>query len=415
MKKMITLLLACIFAAATIKAQVPQKINYQGIARTNGGAALRDKALGIRLSILQGSANGAAQYVETHSVTTNAYGLYNVAIGGGTAVSGTMAGVTWGNGDKFIKVEMDANGGSNYTASATSQLLSVPYALFSASGLPGPQGPAGPQGPVGPQGLQGLPGTGTVNTIQGDAAIGVTNPSGPTVGLALNNNSINTIKLAQSGAAIGQVIKWNGGQWGPANESPGSWTVAGNNIYNNNTGNVGIGTSQPTDKLHVAGDFRVVGNASISGTVFSDATNTNFITTASLTSINGNPINISSANFLGNITVNNGKGIVYNAANSTSLKVFTFTTATFGAVLPGFGLSAEGSIAFNGGFTGTPSVFVGDIETTSGVAGELYRVQLQLYGCSTTGGITTCRARLLNTSPNPVSYNITWNCMAIGN
>jgi hypothetical protein len=117
----------------------------------------------------------------------------------------------------------------------------------------------------------------------------------------------------------------------------------------------------------------------------------------------------------GTLTVNNGKGVAYNGNSGTNLRIYQFTTATFGAVLPGFGLSAEGSIIFNGGFTGVPRVFVGDIDVTGGTTGELYRVQLQLYGCSTTSGTTTCKARLLNTSPNPVNYTITWNCMAIGN
>jgi hypothetical protein len=122
----------------------------------------------------------------------------------------------------------------------------------------------------------------------------------------------------------------------------------------------------------------------------------------------------SNASIDGSLTVNNGRGVAYNSTSATNLKIYPFTTFPFGAVLPGFGLSAEGSIAFNGGFTGTPRVFVGDIDATGGTVGELYRVQLQLYGCSTTAGTTTCKARLLNTSPNPVNYNITWNCVAIG-
>ena len=117
----------------------------------------------------------------------------------------------------------------------------------------------------------------------------------------------------------------------------------------------------------------------------------------------------------GSLTVNNGKGVAYNSTSATNLKIYPFTTGTFFAVLGGHQLSAEAAIAFNGGFTGTPRVFVGDIDVTGGTVGELYRVQLQLYGCSTTSGTTTCKARLLNTSPNSVNYSITWNCMAIGN
>jgi hypothetical protein len=123
----------------------------------------------------------------------------------------------------------------------------------------------------------------------------------------------------------------------------------------------------------------------------------------------------SNATVDGTLTVNNGKGVAYNANSGTNMRIYTFTTATFAAVLPGFGLSAEGAIAFNGGFTSNPRVFVGDIDVTGGTSGQLYRVQLQLYGCTTSGGITNCKARLLNTSPDPVNYTITWNCVAIGN
>jgi hypothetical protein len=117
------------------------------------------------------------------------------------------------------------------------------------------------------------------------------------------------------------------------------------------------------------------------------------------------------ASVAGTMTVNGGKGIVYNASSGTNLKIHAFTTATFGAVLPGHGLSAEGSIVFGGSFTSPPRVFVGDIDVTGGSTGELYRVQLILYGATN----NSCKARLLNTSPNPVNYTITWNCMAIGN
>jgi hypothetical protein len=165
------------------------------------------------------------------------------------------------------------------------------------------------------------------------------------------------------------------------------------------TGDLGIGTSTPSNKLHVAGNALVDGALGVNDGA----------------TING-PVNINnSAAIVGSLTVNNGRGVAYHPTSSTNLKIYPFTTATFGAVLPGFGLSAEAAIAFNGGFTGTPRVFVGDIDVTGGTVGELYRVQLQLYGCSTTAGLTTCKARLLNTSPNPVNYNITWNCVAIGN
>ncbi|PZF71329.1 hypothetical protein DN068_18715 [Taibaiella soli] len=115
--------------------------NYQGVARNTNGQAMANQSVSLRLSIIDGSTSGTAQYVETQATTTNQFGLFNVQIGGGTAVTGTMGAVTWGSGNKYIKVEMDPGGGTTYTDMGTAQLLSVPYALQAgnASGLAGVQ------------------------------------------------------------------------------------------------------------------------------------------------------------------------------------------------------------------------------------------------------------------------------------
>jgi hypothetical protein len=210
------------------------------------------------------------------------------------------------------------------------------------------------------------------------------------------------------------------------------------------TGQLGIGTVNPLQALHVNGNTFMAGYLGIGTSTpnyaFDNQYGYNYMyyslgigttpsasylldvgTGSSNSRFNGNLLinnNLTVNNNAavdGTLTVNGGKGVAYNSNSSTNLKIYTFTTATFYAVLNGFQLSNAGAISFNGGFTGTPRVFVGDIDVTGGTAGELYRVQLQLYGCSTTNGFTTCSARLLNTSPNPVNYSITWNCIAIGN
>lgn len=130
MKSKIFLLATAILMAMNIQAQAPEKFNYQGVARDNSGAALANQALGLKISILNPS--NTALYVETHNVTTNDFGLYNVIIGEGAAVTGTMGGVNWAGGTKKIKVEIDPNGGTNYTSLGTTELLSVPYALYAA-------------------------------------------------------------------------------------------------------------------------------------------------------------------------------------------------------------------------------------------------------------------------------------------
>lgn len=140
------------------------------------------------------------------------------------------------------------------------------------------------------------------------------------------------------------------------------------------TGNIGIGVANPSSKLDVEG------NAEVSG----------------------------------RLTVNNGKGVAYNENSSTNLRIYQFTTGSFNAALAGHAISGEAEVIFNGGFVTNPRVFVGDIDVTGGTSGQLYMVQLQLYGCTTTGGVTTCKARLINNSASSISYSITWNCLAIG-
>jgi len=130
MKKI--LLVLALSITALVSAQVPQGISYQAIAY-NGTSAVVNGNVGLRLSVLNGSASGTAVYVETHVKTTNAQGLFNLVIGQGTAVSGTFAGINWATGAKFLKVEMDAAGGTNYALVGTTQLLSSPYAMVAGS------------------------------------------------------------------------------------------------------------------------------------------------------------------------------------------------------------------------------------------------------------------------------------------
>jgi hypothetical protein len=110
-------------------AQVPQGISYQAIALDGSGNPVVSGNIGVQLSILDGSATGSALYTETHSGTTNAQGLFNLVIGQGTPTVGTFPNIKWETNSKFLKVEMDATGGTSYTLVGTTQLLSVPYAL----------------------------------------------------------------------------------------------------------------------------------------------------------------------------------------------------------------------------------------------------------------------------------------------
>ncbi len=112
-------------------AQTPEKISYQAVIRDAGGNLVTNQQTEMQISILQGSASGAAVYVETQNPTTNVNGLVSIEIGAGTVQSGDFATIDWANGIYFLKTETDPAGGTTYTITGTSQLLSVPYALHS--------------------------------------------------------------------------------------------------------------------------------------------------------------------------------------------------------------------------------------------------------------------------------------------
>ena len=129
MKRVSALLLAFVFITVVF-AQQPQKMSYQAVIRNNSNALVISSSVGMRISILRGSASGTPVYVETQTPVTNANGLITIEIGGGTVVTGSFAAIDWSSGIYFIKTETDPAGSTNYTITGTSQLLSVPYALY---------------------------------------------------------------------------------------------------------------------------------------------------------------------------------------------------------------------------------------------------------------------------------------------
>jgi hypothetical protein len=128
MKKIFTIA-AALLITASVWAQAPEKMKYQAVVRDANNVLVTSTAVGMQISILQTTATGTAVYVETHTPTSNANGLVSLEIGTGTVVSGAFTTIDWANGTYFIKTETDPTGGTTYTISGTSQLMSVPYAL----------------------------------------------------------------------------------------------------------------------------------------------------------------------------------------------------------------------------------------------------------------------------------------------
>jgi len=124
--KRIFTLFAAVLVAASLSAQAPGKISYQAVIRNSSGSLITNQAVALRISILQGSADGLAVYSETQTPVTNANGLVTLEIG----VQSGFDDIDWANGPYFIKTETDPEGGVDYTITGTSQILSVPYAIY---------------------------------------------------------------------------------------------------------------------------------------------------------------------------------------------------------------------------------------------------------------------------------------------
>ncbi|KPL09596.1 MAG: hypothetical protein AMS26_22670, partial [Bacteroides sp. SM23_62] len=121
--------LTVLFFTVCTQAQVPDKLSYQAVVRNESGKLVQSSPVGVRISILQSSHEGTVVYSETHDASTNTNGLVTIEIGGGQSISGDFSTLDWSAGPYFIKTETDPAGGTNYTITGTSQLLSVPYAL----------------------------------------------------------------------------------------------------------------------------------------------------------------------------------------------------------------------------------------------------------------------------------------------
>lgn len=241
MKFQITLPLLALLLSMTFQtfSQAPQRINYQAAARNAAGEVLKNQAISVRLSLLDGGPSGTVVFQEAHATSTNALGLFQLPIGGGSVLSGSMNSVNWGAGEKFLRMEIDPSGGINYVDMGVSPLLSVPFALHAASGGTTYQAGAGIQ----------INGTTIINTgdLNPNDDLLVTTVFGGditgtydnlmikpnTIGSdELQNQSVLGAHIHPMGASSGQVLKWNGSTWAPAEDLTGG----GGGSYNAGTG-----------------------------------------------------------------------------------------------------------------------------------------------------------------------------------
>lgn len=126
-----SILLSCVFFYLQYgfgQSTVPQKVNYQAVARNAAGVPLQNQQIAIKAEILDAD-QSTILYGEAHTTVTNAFGLFTLSIGGGTVLQGSFPQIDWGKGNRYIRTSADLAGGTNFQLMGTSQLLSVPYAL----------------------------------------------------------------------------------------------------------------------------------------------------------------------------------------------------------------------------------------------------------------------------------------------
>ena len=121
-----------LFLSLYIYGQSPEKMSYQAVIRDASNTLVTNQSIGMQISILQTTITGTTVYAETHTVTTNLNGLVSLEIGTGST-SDTFSTIDWSAGPYFIKTETDPTGGSSYTITGTSQLMSVPFAMYAKS------------------------------------------------------------------------------------------------------------------------------------------------------------------------------------------------------------------------------------------------------------------------------------------
>lgn len=178
----------CVMLSGIIFAQTPQSFQYQSVVRDASGAVLVSQPVTLKLSIIAGALPGIIEYVETHSTTTNAFGVVTLAVGSGTPVTNLFLNIDWSNAIHHLKVEV--NLGSGYIDMGTTQLLSVPYALYSESSG---------------DSHWSINGNDIYNSNSGNVGVGINNPIGRMV-VQGSSTALPTDPLFEIKNRIGQSI-----------------------------------------------------------------------------------------------------------------------------------------------------------------------------------------------------------------
>ena len=295
---MIKQLLLAVFTLCSIivTAQTPQAINYQAVARTVDGKIIPVQPVNVRFTIRNTTTTGTILYQENHLTTTNSYGLFTLAIGTGTNTTGNFSTIDWGTGFKYLTVEFASNSTTNYTIMGTTQLLSVPYALYSEkTKLIAGAGITITNGNIITATSAGLVYTGT-NGVQ---VTGTVISGAYTAGNAINitGSTIAANYVGSNGVAV------TGNSITGAYTAGNAINITGSTIAANYVGSNGVAVTGNS----ITGAYTAGTGIGISGGVISNTANNNNFWVADASGINYQPNNV-------------GIGQLSNATNRLSVR-----------------------------------------------------------------------------------------------
>jgi hypothetical protein len=222
-------------------------MSYQAVIRNSTNDLLVFSPVGIQISILQGSSTGAPVYIEYQTTSTNANGLVSIAVGDGSNLFGSLNSIDWSAGPYFIKTETDPHGGTDFTITGTSELMSVPYALY--AGNPN----------------WNVNGNDISNTNSGNVGIGIVGNS-PQQGLSIGNGMVVDQNDQCDGSLTNGLIFGSYSGEGISSDRTGMSsnpyglgfkTDFTDRLSITNSGDIGIGTNTPGAKLEIAGNVKI--------------------------------------------------------------------------------------------------------------------------------------------------------------
>jgi Collagen triple helix repeat (20 copies) len=239
-------LLLFMVSALTLFGQTPGTFNYQAVLRDADGYINADANVNIEMEIHQGTESGTVVYSEVHSATTSEFGMVNLEIGSLNPTSfGT---IDWAAGPYFVEVSVDG------ISMGTSELLTVPYALYAVNGVPGPQGETGPTGATGDQGPQGEMGPQGETGPQGEQGIqGEVGPEGPPG--VIEANSVGSSHVIDNSLTVDDLGVASVGSSEVVDNSLTATDLAPNSVGASEIATSAVGTAEVADNSLTATDL----------------------------------------------------------------------------------------------------------------------------------------------------------------